>query len=380
MKVLILGCGLVGKAIALDLVKEPGLEITVTDYSKEALNGLREQLGLKTFKIDLSDDRTVFQLVQDYDLVIGALPGFMGYSTLKTVIEAGKNIVDISFFPEDPFQLDELARRKGVVAIMDCGIAPGFCNVLMGYLDRELDEVDSYLCYVGGLPVVREWPYQYKIVFSPVDVIEEYTRPARYIQFGRMVTQPALSDPEMLHFTNVGTLEAFNTDGLRSLMKTMKAPSMKEKTLRYPGHIELMRVFRESGFFSKDPVNFKNHEIIPLEFISTLLFPQWELKSGEHDITVMKVIIEGKKDGKKLRFIYNMLDHYDKETDTTSMARTTGYTCTVTARMVIQGSYTRVGISPPEYLGQEPNCFRFIREGLAKRNIIFEETVTEIED
>ncbi|MBN2543427.1 saccharopine dehydrogenase NADP-binding domain-containing protein [bacterium] len=380
MKVIVLGCGLVGRAIALDLVKDDDIEVTVADKSNEALVGLKESAKIKAFKMNLSDKRIVFQLVQDYDLVIGALPGFMGFEALKTVIEAKKNIVDISFLPEDPIVLDDLAKRNGVIAVFDCGIAPGCCNVFMGYVDNILDETESYLCYVGGLPVTRQLPYQYKIVFSPVDVLEEYTRPARFVERGELVTRPALSDPELMDFQGVGTLEAFNTDGLRSLMGTMNAPFMKEKTLRYPGHIELMRIFRETGFFDKEPLKVGDAEIRPIDFTAALLFPKWKLEEGEEDITVMKVVIEGKIKGKRTRYVFNLLDRYDNKTHTTSMARTTGYTCSVVARLIRDGEYTRAGVSPPEYIGQEYNCYHHLMKGLKERGIVFEEEVISLEE
>jgi len=128
--------------------------------------------------------------------------------------------VDIAFFGEDPFLLDTLARSKDVTAVVDCGVAPGLCNIVVGYVETRLDFIDRYVCYVGGLPKVRKWPYEYKAVFSPKDVLEEYTRPARFVEFGHQVVKPALTDIELLDFPRVGTLEAFNTDGLRSLIKS----------------------------------------------------------------------------------------------------------------------------------------------------------------
>src|SRR5690606_37486262 len=135
--------------------------------------------------------------------------------------------------------LDALAKEQGVTAVVDCGLAPGLGNILFGRLNEELDSIDTFLCHVGGLPVVRRKPYEYAAVFSPLDVIEEYTRPARFIENGALVVRPALSDVEKMDLPGVGTLEAFNSDGLRTLAVTMKAPNMKEKTLRYPGHVGL---------------------------------------------------------------------------------------------------------------------------------------------
>ncbi len=232
MNIVILGAGLVGTPMAIDLAKDSGFDVTVADINKDALNKIKNKYSISTIQKDLTDSQSIKEIVKGFDVVLNAIPGFMGYNTLKTIIESGKDVVDIAFFPEDPFTLDDLAKKHNVSAIMDCGVAPGMSNVLIGYVDHLLDKTETALIYVGGLPEVREWPYEYKAVFSPIDVIEEYSRPARYVENGNLVIRPALSDAEYLDFSDVGTLEAFNSDGLRTLAETIDAPNMKEKTLR----------------------------------------------------------------------------------------------------------------------------------------------------
>jgi len=379
MKIIILGAGLVGGPMAIDLAKDTDFEVSIADINNKALNNINSKYGISTIQKDLSDTQSVKEIVNDFDIVLNAVPGFMGYNTLKAIIESDKDVVDIAFFPEDPFSLDDLAKKHNVTAIMDCGVAPGMSNVLIGYVDHLLDKTDTVLIYVGGLPEVREWPYEYKAVFSPIDVIEEYTRPARYVENGNLVIRPALSDAEYLEFPNVGTLEAFNSDGLRSLAETIDAPNMKEKTLRYPGHIDKMAVLRETGFFNKEEIEIKGIKISPLEFTSKLLFPKWQLKEGEIDVTVMRVIIEGNKDGENLRYTYDLFDRLDEETNTHSMARTTGYTATMAVRMLAKGMYKEKGISPPEFIGKKPECVDFIIDGLKERRIIYKETIEKLE-
>jgi saccharopine dehydrogenase-like NADP-dependent oxidoreductase len=313
--------------------------------------------------------------VKDADLVVGAVPGHMGFATVKAVLEAGRPIVDISFFEQDPFLLDDLAKSNRLTAVVDCGIAPGCDNIILGYLETLLDRLDRFLCLVGGLPSVRTWPYEYKAPFSPSDVIEEYTRPARYVAHGEVVTLPALSEPELLDFPGVGTLEAFNTDGLRTLLHTVKAPFKKEKTLRYPGHIEKMRVLRETGLFSKDTVDVKGKKVVPLDLTSKLLFSLWQFEEGEEDFTVMRVEVEGDKGGQRVHYTYDLLDRCDVATGTLSMARTTGYTCTAVVRAVARGLYRVPGISPPEFLGRAPGVYEFVMRELAARGVVFRETV-----
>ncbi|MFH0864819.1 MAG: saccharopine dehydrogenase C-terminal domain-containing protein, partial [Bacteroidota bacterium] len=373
MKIIILGAGLVGGPMAVDLAADNKFEVTVADINQASLDRISDG-NIKKVQKDLSDPAKVKELVKDYDMVLNAVPGFMGFQTLKAIIEAGKNVVDIAFFPEDPFELDKLAKEKNVVAVMDFGVAPGMSNVLIGYAESIFDETLNALIYVGGLPKVREWPYEYKAVFSPVDVIEEYTRPARYVENGVLVTRTALTDPEFHNFPGVGTLQSFNSDGLRSLAFTIKCPNMKEKTLRYPGHIDIMAVLRETGFFSKEEIEINGTRIKPLDFTAKLLFPKWKLKEGEEDITVMRVIIEGISKGKKFRYQYDLFDEYNKKSKTHSMARTTGYTATVGARMIADGLYKDKGISVPEFVGRKPECVKYLLKGLAERGVVYKET------
>jgi lysine 6-dehydrogenase len=365
-KITVLGCGLVGRAIALDLARDH--EVTSADLNEEALDAVRSR-GIRTSKTDLSDATQIRKVVEGADLVVGAVPGFMGFNTVRNVIEAGKNMVDISFFPEDPFDLDELAVKNNVTVVTDCGVAPGMGNIILGYHNNQM-QVISYECLVGGLPVAREWPFEYKAVFSPIDVIEEYIRPARYIQNKSLVVKEALSDPELINFPGVGTLESWNSDGLRSLIRTMpEIPDMIEKTLRYPGCIEYLRVLREAGFFSYEPVHVNGVAIRPIDVTARLLFPKWKLQPGEEEFTVMRIRIKGIENGKNKEYVYNLLDRTDRETSTLSMARTTGYTCNAAVNLVLKDKFTRKGICPPEYLGEEASNFQFVVDYLKERNV-----------
>lgn len=378
MKVIVLGSGLVGAPMAIDLAKDINFQVSVADVNIESLNRIQQDNIIK-INTDLSDSRLVTELVSNYDFVVNAVPGFMGYQTLKAIINAGKNAIDIAFFPEDPFALNQLAKEKDVTVIVDFGVAPGMSNVLVGYADHLLDKTTNAMIYVGGLPRVREWPYEYKAVFSPVDVIEEYTRPARYVENGVLVTRTALSDPELHYFEGVGTLQSFNSDGLRTLAETINVPNMKEKTLRYPGHIDIMAVLRETGFFSKEAIEINGTMIRPLDFTAKLLFPKWKMNEGDEDVTVMRVIVEGEKSGQKLRYTYDLYDQFDKATNTHSMARTTGYNATVGLRMVAEGVYSKKGVSAPEFVGQNPEAVKYMLKGLRERGVIYKETIEVIE-
>ncbi|MFM8348192.1 MAG: saccharopine dehydrogenase family protein [Bacteroidota bacterium] len=365
-KIIVLGAGLVGKVMAIDLASDH--DVTSADMSEAALAAVSAH-GVKTVKADLQDTVALKKLIEPFDLVVGAVPGFMGYKTVQVVIEAGKNMADISFFPEDAFGLDELAKKHNVTIVTDCGVAPGMSNIIFGHHHRTM-KVEQYECLVGGLPVERTWPYEYKAVFSPIDVIEEYTRPARFVVNGAVVTREALSDTELVRFDGIGTLESWNSDGLRTLIHTMPdVPNMIEKTLRYPGCMEYIRVLRETGFFSADPVEVNGHAVRPIDVTAKLLFPLWKLKPGEEEFTIMRIRIAGTENGKHVQHEYQLLDRTDKTTGTLSMARTTGYTCTAVANLMLEGNFSRKGICPPEYVGADGDNFSRVRNYLAARGV-----------
>jgi len=378
VKLIVLGSGLVGGSIAKDLAGDEDFEVSVAGFDEKSLNKLASEAKLTGVVADLSSSEVIKKIVSDQDIVVGCLPGFLGFNMLRSVIEAGKNVVDISSMAEDSLTLDELAKKNKVTAVVDIGVAPGMSNMIVGYVDSLLDETESALILVGGLPVIREWPYEYKISWSAADVIEEYLRPARLVENGKLVEKPALSDVKLVNLPGVGTLEEFNTDGLCTLAYTLKIPFMKEKTLRYPGHAEKMRMLRETGFFGNETIEVGGVRVKPIDFTAKLLFTEWELKEGEKDLTVMRVVVQGKKDQKRLRYTYDLLTYFDEQTNTTSMARVTGSPCAIMARLVAREEYSREGVSPAEYIGQNHTIYRKLMKELEKKDILYKETVEEI--
>jgi len=243
-------------------------------------------------------------------------------------------------------------------------------NVILGYYN-EIMRITDFECLVGGLPKIKKWPFNYKAPFSPVDVIEEYTRPARYIENGTLVVKEPLTDCEYVDFEIAGTLESFNSDGLRSLIYTMPhIPNMKEKTLRYPGHVEYVKVLKKSGFFSTEKINVDGNMISPLDTTSKILFNDWKLGETEEEITVLRVTLKGENaSGEIEEVVYNLHDEYCSETETSSMARTTGYTATAAANLFLDGLFNEKGVFPPELVGKHKACFDYFFNYLEERNI-----------
>lgn len=366
MNIAVLGAGMVGRVMAIDLAQEHSL--TSVDINEGNLQSVQEQnAGIKIIRADLKDYTAYNNLLSPFDLVVTAVPGFMGFDTLKAVIECKKNVADISFFPENALELDALAKEKNVTVITDCGVAPGMSNYIIGRHNEEM-KIEAFEVYVGGLPKIRKKPFEYKAPFSPVDVIEEYTRPARLMENGNIVIKPALTEREWMQFDEVGTLENFNTDGLRSLLFTMPhIKNQKEKTLRYPGHIDLIIALKESGFFNTEKITIDGKEIAPLQFTSRILFTEWKLAEEEEELTVMKVVL--KTNTKTIE--YNLLDRYDTLTKTSSMSRTTGYTCTASANLIAKNLFNEKGVFPPELVGKHKAAFDFVMHYLNERNVVW---------
>jgi lysine 6-dehydrogenase len=369
-KIIVLGAGMVGSAMAIDLAKK--YSVTVADLSSKALERLKQKnQSISTLQLNAKDKTLLTSAITPFDIVVCAVPGFMGFETLKTIIEVGKNVVDISFFSENSLELDSLAKQKGVTAIVDCGVAPGMDNIILGYYNEKMKLTD-FECLVGGLPKVKKWPFNYKAPFSPIDVIEEYTRPARYVENGQIVTKAAMSDIEHVEIAGVGTLETFNSDGLRSIIYTMPhIPNMKEKTMRYPGHIEKVTALRDSGFFSKEPIQINGVDIIPLDFTSKILFNEWKLGETEEEITVMRVSVNGDENGVTKKVTYHLHDEYNNDTQTSSMARTTGYTATAAVNIVLNNLFSEKGVFPPELVGKHEKCFNFFIDYLKERGVSY---------
>lgn len=353
-KVVVLGAGRVGKAIAADLSDK--FAVTSADISPAALDSLASRFPVSTRVTDLGNPTEIGLAVRDADLVVCAVPGHMGFQTLKTIIENRKDVVDISFFAEDAFELDELARRNNVTAAVDCGLAPGNPDFLAGFFAGQM-QIHDFEFLVGGLHFGRTGPNQYLPTFSPPDVWEEYTRPARYVRDGKLVTMPALSEPEIVEFDIGGhhlVLEAFNTDGLRSLITTMdgRIPNMKEKTLRFPGHIAYIRELQETGRpWTPDA---------------------WTPADDESEFTIMRINLHGSENGVERKFSYTLFAGYDHKRRMSSMATSTGYICSGVARCVLDGTYKHAGISPPSCIGAVPGCLDRIFAHLKARNVVFE--------
>lgn len=369
--VVVLGAGRVGRAIAWDLSRDEAFSPVAVDRSPSGLAWLARH-HIPTSLVDVTNPQALLPVLRDSHWVVNALPGHLGFRILRWLVEWGKEVVDISFMPEDPRDLHQLAREKGVRVAVDCGVAPGLSHLLLGAWYAQAEKLQRFVCYVGGLPRERILPWEYKAPFSPLDVLEEYIRPARVRRQGEVVTLPPLSEPELLNIPGLGSLEAFLTDGMRTALTSLPVPFMEEKTLRYPGFREKLLLLQASGFLSRTPVPTSLGEVAPLEVSAKVLEEAWRFSQGEPDLTVMLLKAEGTFSGERLSRSFFLLDYSDAQSGLSSMARTTGFTATAILRAMTKGLWQEPGVLPPEVLGQSPPLVGFVLEVLREREVILQ--------
>ena len=381
MKAVQIGGGLVGQLIVADMKED--FEITVVDPSESALREIEKKYpGVKTARASATDPASLGPALEGADIVTAGVPGRFGFEMMKTVIGLGKNLVDISFMAEDFEDLDGMARDKGVTVIPDLGVAPGMSNFLMGRGAALLDEVEDARIFVGGIPTKLVPPFNYQVTWSPKDCIEEFTRPVTIVNDFKKEVVEATSGLHLRDFPGVGTLEAFYTDGLRSLAKNIKARKLGEMTLRWPGHVEQMRLLRSMGLFDENPRKLGGRDVVPLDVAADLLFPMWKMdpEKGDRDLTVMQVEVHGFKGSDEMTHSWYLLDYFDEKTWNTSMSRCTGCSCSIFARAVAKGLVRQKGVLPAEKLAGDDHLYAYVLEEQKKRGIRYTESSRMVKD
>ena len=375
MKVLVLGCGNIGSVAAEDVAKSlSSVHIVVADRDKSRAQKVAEKIGrgnVSWAKIDVRNRSELVNFLQNFDLVMGFLPGKLGYGLMEACIAAGKDLVDVSFMEENPLTLHEKAVKTGVTIVPDCGLAPGISNLLVGHAVKRLDKVEKIHIMVGGLPEKPLPPLGYVITWSPESLIDEYTRKARIVKNGRIVMVDALDGLEHVDFPGVGRLEAFYTDGLRTLIdifKNVNVNEMWEKTVRYPGHAEKVKMLRTLGFFDEKQIVVNGVNVSPRK-VTAKLFEQKLRMPKVKDLVALKVEVSGVKNDKKARYVYHLLNFYDEKSGVTAMARTTAYPTSITAQLMLKDMLKVKGVIPPEKIGMDDELFKRFLEELKNRGV-----------
>ncbi|TMI32989.1 saccharopine dehydrogenase [Candidatus Bathyarchaeota archaeon] len=372
MKILVVGCGKVGSEIARDLAGSREVDALIAmDASSHNLKLLRKSVPrkLRTVKLSISQKPRFHALLGKVDLVCGALPGRLGFDLMSETVKAGRDTVDISYTPRDAFLLQRKAKEGGSRVVPQCGVAPGFTNMCVGDASRQLDKMMSVEVFVGGLPEKPQPPLNYRIVFSLEDVVNEYSRPVQVIEEGKRKKVEALSGGGLTSFPGVGKLEYFLTDGLGSLPRSYpRTREMHEFTLRYPGHADMMQTLRVLGFFERKPVRVGGVVVEPRQLSIELLRGAMS-KGSPEDFLALRVDVKGMSSGKRIRLRYQLLDHYDRKSGVSAMARTTAYPCTSVALLMGRGEIKETGIVTPEKIAQDPRLFRYVLARLAERGV-----------
>lgn len=378
MKLLSVGCGYIGSVLAEEMVQSLDFEkLVICDSTKKKIEETAKRLGEKIFplQIDISDYPSLLEVIDDADIVIGLSPGKLGFNVMRACVEKKKNLVDLSFMAEDPFFFNKAAFEGGTTIIPDCGVAPGLSNILIGKSASELDEVEDALTYVGGLPQKPIPPLNYKVTWCVEDLLEEYTRKAKIVRNGKTVEVDALEGLEEIEFEGLGKFEAFFTDGIRTLHRTIKANNMWEKTIRYQGHAEKIKLIKELGLLKKEPIT--SIGISPWEFMRKFLERNLSFFEDK-DLVLMRIRVDGTKDSTKILHTYEVIDYFDEKRNITAMGRTTAYTAFAIIKLMIENRIDKKGVIPPEILGMDRELFGRIKRILGEKNLRIEERIEKV--
>jgi len=370
LRAAVVGLGHVGSAIARDLYdRVVGRELIVADVNRAAVERVSKSLrGVEGRVVDASKVEDLKRLFRDVDVAVSAVPGRLGRNCWLSAIEEKVDLVDVSYSPDDPLTLNVQAREAGITLVPDAGVAPGLSNILAGRASSIMDEVEELKIYVGAIPQEPRTPLGYVVTWSPEDLIEEYTRPARIIRDGVQTQLPALSEVERISIEGVGELEAFLTDGLRTMLRTLKnVRRMEEKTVRWPGHAERVLLLRTLGFLDGSPVDVGGSSVAPAALTARLL--RERLSGDQKDLVVLMVRARGRAGLERVEVEYLMVDRYDEGTGTTAVARTTAFVATGIVRLLMEGVLPGPGVVPPEYIGMDEDSFSALMDWLSWKGI-----------
>lgn len=383
MKFLVLGSGLMGSALALDLARSKNVEkVTLADADLLRAEQTAHKIGSPTvvpMDLDVTMIDSVVNAMKRHDCVIGAVSYRYNSILTKAAIAAGVHFCDLGGNDEvvrHQLSLDAEARKANVLIVPNCGLAPGMANVLAARGAEFFDSLDSVKLRVGGLPQHPRPPFNYQLFFSVEGLINEYSGTSTVIRNGKLTQVDTLTEIETVVFPEPpGTLEAFHTSGGSSLLPVMfegKVHQLDYKTLRYPGHCEKFKALLDLGFASNEPITIGSNLLTAKEFFFELL--KRKLGSGGKDLVVLRIRISGRRGGRLQALTFELIDFYDEIDNITAMMRTTSFPTSVIAQLIVKGIITARGVVAPELcVPLDP----FVTE-LADRNIRITQSWMEI--
>lgn len=381
MNIAVLGCGNIGSVVTRDLAESlPSAKITLADYNVKRAKEVAVEIehdNVSWAQTDALNHQKLVATLKKFDIAVGTLPGHLGFRVCRAAIAAGVNMVDVSYMPEDVMTLHRAALRAKTCLIPDCGMSPGLGNILIGHAVSSLDKVDSVHILNGGLPEKPVPPLGYVVTWSARDLVDMYTRKVTIVKEGKKTMVKALTGLEETMFPRIGRLEAFYTDGLRTLLHTVKGVrEMWEKTLRYPGHVEKIKLLQALGFFDEEPTEVDEANIIPKE-VTARLFEKKLRKPEIRDLVAILIRVIGTEDGQEIKYSYRILDRYDAKRKVTAMARTTAYTASVVTQLLARRMIEEKGVVPPEKIGMNEKSYREFVKQMLKRGIRIQETTVQ---
>ena len=355
MRMMVLGAGLQGSACAYDLLQQGSVEqVTVADIQPDRVAGFVKALASKKLslvKVDVQDPGAVAGVFQGHVAVLNALPYYYNLEVTRAAVANGLHYADLGGNTEIVFsqkQLDAEAKGRNVSVIPDCGLAPGMVNILAAEGIRRVGQAESVKIYVGGLPQHPEPPLNYQIVYSLEGALDYYTTPSWVLREGKPARVDALSELESVAFPPpVGALEAFHTGGGISTLPWAyegRVRTMEYKTLRYPGHLAVMRPIRELGLLDLTPIKVKGKDVVPRDAFIATVSPKLSKPQGK-DLVALRVDVLG---GNGRRASWELLDYFDEARGISAMMRTTGYSLSITGLMQADGRITERGVRTPD--------------------------------
>ena len=374
---LVLGAGRMGTAVARNLIEsDPEHRVTIADLSPDRLAHATTSVSterLSTLIVDVADGSVGEAALHACDVVVCALPHIHSLAALAAAVQSGVHFVDlVGQWPDRRLVYNAEAQAKGITVLSGMGVAPGISHVCVGRGVELLDEADRAVIYVGGIPRNPRPPLNYQVVFAIESVLNAYERDASIIRDARLQIVPPLSGVEPIEFpAPFEKLECFYTDGLGSLLHTMKdlvTRELEEKTIRDPGHASVIESLKACGLFSTEVIEVAGQNIVPRSVLEKLLDEKLRLGDGQ-DVTLLRVVVSGQRGNEPMTHVFEMVDHYDPTTKLTSMARTTGFPASVAAQMIADGTISERGVLFPENLFSG-ELFEPLMDALAKHGVI----------
>src|SRR5690349_18503637 len=367
MKLLVIGSGMMGSAAAFDMARTPQVEsVSLADNDvKRAkdvaarVNHITGDKKVRAVALDASSEKAAAKVLQGHDAALSAVPYFLNLGLARAAVEARCHFADLggnNTVVRQELGLSKKAAQRGVTIAPDCGLSPGMASILGGELVRRLGgRADALRLYVGGLPEQPTPPFHYQLVFSVEGLINEYVEPARILRKGKLITIDPLTEPEDFHIAGFSPLVAFHTSGGTSTLPETfegRVGECFEKTLRYPGHYDLLCELKELGLFSSEKMKFGTAEISPRAMMSKIF--EGKFASKGPDVCIMRLeahesvnragvrgLLGGRLKGRVASF--TMVDHYDPKTDMSAMMRTTAFPASIVVQMLVSGAITQRG-------------------------------------